>query len=245
MRNRNVIILTALVVCCALVVMAKDFWEQPFTKWKPEDVVKIATNSPWAQVQTFASLMRGKNEDRRDEGSAGEHEFWYKYTAQFFSSLPVREAFVRGFQIKNGYDDMKDAQKAEFDGKFKRLLSGSFGNADVKDSAIVAVKFETNDPNGMRDIKQWFDQATADTLKQNAFLISDRLGQVEIKGYFPPAPDGTGAKFIFPKMVKDQPVAIPQDKELKFVMYWVPGANDKLFLTFKPSKMVYKGDLSY
>ncbi len=37
----------------------------------------------------------------------------------------------------------------------------------------------------------------------------------------------------------------PNDKELKFVMYWVPGANEKLFLTFKPAKMMYKGDLSY
>jgi len=109
---------------------------------------------------------------------------------------------------------------------------------------IVAVDYATNDPNAERELRTFFQMATADLLKQRVYLISQRLGRVELREYFPPSADGTGAKFIFPRVVNGQPVFGPQDKEIRFD-FFTPVVNQRMFLTFKSAKMTYRDGLSY
>jgi hypothetical protein len=218
----------------ASALLAKDFWEEPFDKWKREDVVRMLNNSPWAQSETFTGAI-----DSKDAGMTGEKELFYRFTVRFFSSRPVREAYVRMARLMNNYDQMALDQQQEFDKRFQRAL-----NLDVGDRVIVAVEYSTNDPSTARDLRSAFELATSDTLKQNVYLISQRLGRVELHEYFPPSNDGTGAKFVFPRTVNGQPVFGPQDKEIRFD-FTTPVTNQHLFLTFKSTKMVYRGELSY
>ena len=186
MVPRSVLACSA-VLCAASILLAKDFWEQPLQKWKREDVQKLLTNSPWAAVQTFNDIKGGKD----DPGVGGAKELFYKFTVRFFSALPVREAYVRMMQIMNKYDDMGTEERQQFDTKFKKALA-----LDVSDRVIVAVEYATNDPNVLRDLNTFFSTAHAETLKQQVYLISQRLGRVQLKEYFPPSPDGTGAKLF-------------------------------------------------
>ena len=215
-------------------LLADDFWQQPFDKWKREDVVRMLNDSPWAQGQTFTAPIVSK-----DAGLAGEKELYYRFTARFFSSRPVREAYVRMARLMNNYDQMAADQQQEFDKRFQRAL-----NLDVGDRVIVAVEYATNDPNTARDLRSAFELATADTLKQRVYLISQRLGRVELREYFPPSADGTGAKFIFPRTVNGQPVFGPQDKEIRFDFTTLV-TNQRVFLTFKSAKMMYRGELTF
>jgi len=81
-------------------------------------------------------------------------------------------------------------------------------------------------------------------LKESVYLIARRSGRVHLTQYFPPSPDGMGAKFVFPRKVNGEEIAAPQDETLRFEFY-CPVINDKLFLEFKPAKMVYEGQPSY
>ena len=228
----------ALLLCVFLFsaswLLAEDFWQQPFDKWKREDVVRMLNDSPWAQKETFTAAI-----DTKSAGLQGEKELYFGFTVRFFSARPVREAYVRMARLMNNYDQMAPDQRQEFDKRFQRAL-----NLDVADRVIVALDYATNEPNTARDLRTAFELATADTLKQRVYLISQRLGRVELHEYFPPSNDGTGAKFVFPRTVNGQPVFGPQDKEIRFD-FTTPVTNHHIFLTFKSSKMLYRGELSY
>jgi hypothetical protein len=218
----------------ASALLAKDFWEEPFEKWNREQVLRMLSDSPWAQSETFTVQI-----DSKDAGLRGEKELFFRFTARFFSARPVREAYVRLYRLMNNYDQMAPDQRQEFDKRFQRAL-----NQDVADRVIVAVEHDTNVPDTARDLRSAFELATAETLKQRVYLISQRLGRVELLEYFPPSADGTGAKFVFPRTVNGQPVFGPQDKEIRFD-FTAPVTNQRVFLTFKSAKMTYRGELSY
>ena len=48
---------------CPLLALAGDFWSKPYTEWTPEDVIRMLSNSPWAQEATARMEM-----DRADRG---------------------------------------------------------------------------------------------------------------------------------------------------------------------------------
>src|SRR5260370_30523109 len=77
-------------------LLAKDFWEQPFEKWKREDVLRILSDSPWAKSETFNEVLGGKG-----AGVGGEKEMYYRFTARFFSARPAPHAYVRMAPILN------------------------------------------------------------------------------------------------------------------------------------------------
>ncbi|HUX10058.1 MAG TPA: hypothetical protein VMW51_05405 [Terriglobia bacterium] len=81
-------------------------------------------------------------------------------------------------------------------------------------------------------------------MKESVYLIARRSGRVHLTQYFPPSPDGMGAKFVFPRKVNGEEIAAPQDETLRFE-FFCPVINDKVFLEFKPAKMVYEGQPSY
>jgi hypothetical protein len=236
MVNRRAVVVS-LFLFAASVLLAKDFWEEPFDKWNREQVLRMLSDSPWAQSETFTGVTLGIN-----SGLQGEKELYYRFTSRFFSALPVRQAYVRMARLMNNYDNMAPEQRQEFDTRFKRAL-----DLDVADRVIVAIDYSTNDPDVERDLRSFFELAKKDTLKQQAYLISKKLGRVELLDYFPPSADGTGAKFIFPRSVNGQPVFGAQDKEIRFDFTppQIHNASVRVFLTFKPAKMIYQGVLSF
>ncbi len=213
-------------------VPAKDkFYEKPFNQWKKGDVFKVLNDSPWAKQQTFASAVGGKG-----SGVGGEKELFSQYTIRFFSARPVREAYVRMMQLMNNYDSMSKEQKAAFDVRMAKPLAMDFG-----DEIIVAGEFATNDPEKRMSIDRELKQKTAEEFKQSVYLISDRLGQVQIKAYYPPSPDGTGFKFVFPRTVDGKPLVSAEDKEVTFKWwFW-----DQLTISYKVKDMMHNGKLEF
>lgn len=227
-------LLCAFILCAASALLAEDFWLQPFEKWNREQVLRMLNDSPWAQSETFTGTIVSK-----DAGLGGEKELYYRFVVRFFSALPVRQAYVRMMRLMNNYDQMTTEQREEFDKRFRRALE-----LEVSDRVIVALDFDTNNPDAARELRQSFELESADKLKQNVYLISQRLKRVELQAYFPPGADGTGAKLIFPRTVNGQPVFGPQDKEIRFD-FVVPATRQHISLTFKSAKMTYQGQLSY
>jgi hypothetical protein len=221
----------ALSLLCAALLSSKDILDKPFDQWDRNEVTKIFSDSAWAQSQTYSSVIEG--------GYQGQNEAHYKFTVRLFSALPIREAYVRMLEIMNRYEDMTPDKRQQFDNGVNGLLT-----ANLNDEIIVAVAFTTNIPETTRDVKRFFDTATTQTLNQQAFLFTPHAGRLDLKKYLPPGQEGIGARFIFPRSLNGQPVLAPGDKELRFD-FWVSPINQKLLVGFKPSKMVYKGELAY
>jgi hypothetical protein len=106
------------------------------------------------------------------------------------------------------------------------------------------VDFASSDPDTNRDVKRFFDTSSTETLKQNIYLISQGSGRVELKEYFPPSSDGTGAKFVFPRTVNGTAIVQPGDREINLEFYFPP-VDQKLFIKFKAEELSYQGELSY
>ncbi|HLY59937.1 MAG TPA: hypothetical protein VKV95_04150 [Terriglobia bacterium] len=214
------------------VLFAKNKWDgAPFQQWNQETVSKLFNDSPWAQEWTHKNVGVG--------GGVNEQEF--TFSVRVFSSEPIREAYVRMLQILNKYDSMPPDQKTSFDGRVTTPLL----NADVKDQVVLAVAYKTNDQSAQRDLRRFFDNATTDTLNQQAYVFSPQLGRVDLLKYISPGSDGIGARFIYPRTVNGKPLLQPGDKELRFE-FWVGGpVNDELRVAFDGRKMIYKDELSY
>jgi hypothetical protein len=204
--------------------------EGNYEKWDQQQTVKMFDDSPWAQVQTYSFESPG--------GSMGQNEFKYQFTVRLFSAVPIRQAYVRMLQIMNHYDSLPPARQNQFDARV-----GGLATANVDDEIVVAVAYATNDPQGSRDMDQFFKTATTDTLNQSAYLYTTTAGQLQLKKYLPPN-SGIGCRFIFPRSFNGKPVLTPEDKELRFQVY-IPRIGQNLLVGFKPSNMMYDGKLAY
>ncbi len=233
MNGRKVVLIVALILLGSVILAAKDFWENPFDKWSRDNVLKMLGESPWAGSQTITSAGMTK-----EGGRSGENETYYKFTANFFSSLPIREAYVRRSRIMNNYDSMSADQKQQFDARFNKPLT-----LDFSDKIVVTLEYSSNpnDANFARDIKTFLDQATADTLKQNVYLITKSSGRVDLKEYHRPGQMLPAATFIFPRVLDGKQIVGPDDKEVRFQVGWLAGVNQQVYIDFKPQKMTYKG----
>lgn len=234
MKLSKLALLALTLAAGAALLFAKDFWEKDYRKWKHGEVVKMLEDSPWSGKVTLTAQQAGRN----TTNVAGELELFYTYTVRLFSALTVRQGYLRMVQLMNKYDEMSREDREAFDRKFAPALR------DFPDQVIVNLDFETNDRQAALEVDRQLKQVTTELLKQNAYLISDRLGRIPLQQYFPPAPDGTGAKFVFPRQVDGRPVATKEDKELKFEFY-MPGTGHKIFYVWKIKDMIIDGKLHY
>ena len=240
MRAKPILHTGMMMAAACTILMAKDFWEKPYQQWKKNEAFKMKDNSPWAKSQTFTSQTagRGSSQDRAGRETSDREQFNI-VTVRFISALPVRHAYVRIAQLMNNYDAKTDAEKAEIDAK----LSGPL-KFDFSKTIWVGIEFQSNEPRTRMDVARFLEQVKADHLKQSCYLISDRLGRVSVQEYYPPGPDGFGAKFIFPRSVGDKPVVSPEDKEITFDMGMDP-IGQRVFIRFKVKELMYGGELAY
>jgi hypothetical protein len=222
--------LITLLLTSALLAQGK-FIEKPFTEWKKNEVFKVLNDSPWARQQTHAHQIAGKG-----SGIGGEKEIYSQYTVRFFTALPIREAYVRISQLMNNYDQASAEEKRAIDQRFSKPLS-----MDISEQIIIAAEFAGNDPEKRMGIDRQLKQMTVEEFKQSVYLISDRLGRVQLIAYYPPAPDGTGLKFVFPRTVDGKPVIAPEDKNVTFQWYFW----DTVQMTWKVKDLMYKGQLEF
>jgi len=165
----------------------------------------------------------------------------FNFTARLFSSQPIRDAYVRMLQIMNHYDGLPADKQHAFDQQMDKIL-----HFDVSKQVVITLTYQVNDPNSLRDMNQWFNTQTTETLKQNAYLYSPSAGQLELLNYIPPARDaGLGAQFIFPRNFKGEPILQPGAGKMRFQLSYQPQIGQTMYIDFDPKQMTYKDQLSY
>ncbi len=235
--------------------------QKPYTTWNEAHALKILTDSAWSKQMALGSPAYASEREARVEGTdkgfsigdditlkdntrgldrgmgrAGEKEIIHAYTLRLFSALPVRQAFVRLFQIRNNYESMPKEQQQRLDVMFNQALT-----MDLSQRIVVTVSVESNDRELNMEVNRQLHQATTSSLKPHTWLIADKL-RIPLEEYLPPSGDGAGAKLVFPRTIDGKPVVEPTTKELK-LEFSVPGVEHQIYVEWKVKDLVCKGQL--
>jgi len=209
--------------------------EEPRPRWPLSKAIQVLNSSPWARQETYTRVIAGVG-----SGVSGEKEIFNTFYVRFLSARPILEAVVRIQQLQYGYDGLADADKRRFDEyAAAELLSG------FEDWIVVSVGFRSNDPNEESRVRRFFQKETAETIRNKAFLSTDRLSQVRIRTYFPPREEGIGAKFVFPRQIDGVPIVSATCKTVAFELLEVPAASPRLRARFAVKDMLVNGRVTF
>src|SRR6266849_6678037 len=115
MRIHGVVLREMLIVfLVASVAYGQEGWKsKPYQQWTKQDLAKLGSESPWAQVQqadvTIGAIGKPAN-------------YQQAVTIQLRSSMHMRQALVRLRQLEQRYDRMNDKERGVFDAKMKATL---------------------------------------------------------------------------------------------------------------------------
>jgi hypothetical protein len=211
---------------------SSDALTKPFRKWSLDEAVEILNNSAWARQETYTRVVGGIG-----SGVLGEKEILETFFVRFVSARPIREAYARVQQIQSGYDRLSTEQKRRMDRSLVPVV-----RLDSSRWIVLAVSFRSNDESTERQVKQFFEIETTESMRPRAFLSTDRFPQVKLEAYFAPTDEALGAKFVFPRYVGGKPVVVKTDESVTFEID-VPGLERDLRARFAVAHMVIKGDL--
>lgn len=252
MFNRAVIVVS-LACLLAASASAQKSSNKPWTDWSKKDVERILNDSPWAQTQTetdtsemfFSPTARGSgdtSQSRAVEGATNQ-AINVKYFVRFFTARPVRRALARTMML-SGKVPAEQASRLK-----------AFAELESSQYIIVTVSFYSSDQRYSGQAMQAFNSAETSTLKNNTYLERKDGKRLFLAEYVKPGLDGFGARFVFPRMVDDQPFLTPDSGEVRFVAEFPgnlvasPRQASQAFLTinrrFKVSDMIYDGKLEY
>ncbi len=224
MRLRVFIGMIGLIALAGASLSAAEYWEKkPYAKWSEKEARKMIMKSPWCVEFSWSSTGSGGSDLTQDASTyepaspvgtatsrgatdtvGSEREILTIVRVMLFSSRPVRSA-VAVLAAKG------DA------GRLQRLKD--FAERDFGDEIVVAWVLDSK-PKGATSVADMDRQLRAlavGELTNETFLATSSGKKVFIKDYIPPTPDGTGAKFIFPRFLPDGTRLITAaDKTLRF-----------------------------
>ncbi len=230
---------------------------KPWNEWSKKDTEKILNDSPWGQTQTdtdtsemnYSPTSGGAssvgqstprngsatsvsvNNNRADQG-ANNQPISVKYHVRFFSAKPIRQAFAR--MILLGQEKQNDQLAARLQG---------FIDSNYDNYIVVSVSVEASDRRFSGPAEQALGSATSGTLKNKCYLERADGKRNFVVDYVAPTTDGTGAKFIFPRMFEDKPFLNVEDGNVRF--YAEFSEKMKLNTKHKVSDMIYNKKLEY
>ena len=218
---------------------------KPWLEWNMKETTKILNDSAWSQTQLETKEAEGASAAITNTGSSrtmvprdaskdspGAITSYIKYYVRLLSAKPVRQAVVRKLMLDS----------PEMDAERKEQLK-SFAEASTSDFIVVAVVAEAKDQATGRDALQAFQTATFDSLKESTYLERQDGQRVLLADFKAPVADGLGAKFVFPRMLNNQPFLTPGNGQLKFSSQL--SKKIKLEARYKVSDMLYDGRLEY
>jgi hypothetical protein len=218
---------------------------KPWLEWSMKDTTKILTDSAWAQTQLETREASGEASAITNTGSSrtmvpkdaskdspGAITSYIKYYVRLLSAKPVRQAVVRKLMLDA--PDM-DAQR-------KEQLKG-FVEASTTDYIVVAVAAEAKDRSMGGEAVQAFKSATLESLKSATYLERRDGQKIQLADFKQPIADGLGAKFVFPRMLNNQPFLGAESGQLRFVCQL--SKTIKLEARFQVADMMYDGRLEY
>jgi hypothetical protein len=92
-------------------------------------------------------------------------------------------------------------------------------------------------------VDQAFRSATSATLKNKCYLERKDGKRIFLEEYAQQGSDGTGAKFVFPRMVDGKPFLTERNDSIRFVAEF--SSKIRVDRKFKVSEMMYDGKLEY
>jgi hypothetical protein len=202
-----------------------------WSDWTKEDVDKMLNKSPWGHVLTntdTSEMMVTLGVQQSSDGSRNQAISW-NYRIRFFSAKPIREAFAR--QVLLGNPSLKPQQL------------DNFVNGDYSDSIVVAVAFDSTDRRYLAEREKAFNLATTEQLASTVYLELKNGKHIPLSEYSPPAKDGTGAKFVFPRVNGALPF-ISDEKEVIHLVVNM-GGGIGFDYRFKLADMSYDGKVEY
>jgi len=218
---------------------------KPWFEWNMKETIKILNDSAWVQTQletkeaesasaaiTNTGSSRTMTPRDASKDSPGAITSYIKYYIRLLSAKPVRQAIVRKIML--------DAPEMD-EGRKEQLKS--FAEATTSDFIVVAVVVEAKDSSTGRDALQAFETATFASLKDSTYLERRDGQRVLLADFKAPVADGLGAKFVFPRMLNNQPFIAPESGQLKFYSQLSKKIN--LEARYKVSDMQYDGRLEY
>lgn len=226
---------TAICLLWIASLAAAATYQEPLPKLTLAQAIQVLNSSPWARQETYTRVVSGVG-----SGVSGEKEIFNTFYVRIISARPVREALARLQQIQYGYDGLPDEDRRRFDEYAAADLLSGFG-----DWIVVAVSFRSNDPNEESNVRRFFQKQTPETLKNKAFLSTERFSQVRIHTYFAPRDEGIGAKFVFPRQVDGASIVSPKSRSVAFELLDVPAASPRLRARFAVKEMLINGQLIF
>ncbi len=221
-----------------------EFWEKKeYRQWSEKECGKILENSPWAKQLKLTQVLVMPSATAEAASTTSVEQPFIKYTVQFRSALPVRQAVVRQMQIARKYDSLPPQQKQEFDKSAEAFLS-----ADMAGAIVVNVRYETNSQPNELELARYWQSQTTDLLKNTVYLILSRGDKVPVTRYAASQGGQHEFQFLFPRQVDGKPVVGPEDKSIKLEFpYPIIGqmGDGRCFMEFKTEKMMLAGNLVY
>ncbi len=193
----------ALVLLIGHVVDAQEAWKsKPYQQWNKQDVAKLGSDSPWAQVQQ-ADVKIGK--------IGTPANYMRAVTIQLRSALRMRQALVRLKQLEQKYDKMNESQRAEFDARMRATLECSV----CGDKYIIAIGRAISGPGG--NPVNTLEEATLGLLQKRVYIANERGERRELVHFNAPKFMEDEAVFFFPRLDEQgRPLLTPENKKLFF-----------------------------
>lgn len=205
--------------------------KKPWSEWDKAEVEKMLNASPWGQTQaetdTTQMVWKPVAGDHEVAPGSNNQAMTVNYRVRLFSAKPIREAFARKVMLGNP--------------NLPATRLNGFVNGDYSESIVVAVTFDGADRSYTGVIGQAFDSGTSGTLKNKVYLERKDGRKVYLDEYAAPSSDGTGAKFVFPRLMEGHPFF--EEGTLRFVADM--GKGGMISWRFKLSEMTYDGKLEY
>lgn len=256
----------------AVSAWSDDFWEKkPSAEWSSNDAKRIMEDSPWANKWTKTELViqqTSRSADAVDRDTS--KEMWYR--AQFWSALPMREARVRTMAFQMKYNQMKPEDKKSFDERAKQYIEAPQDNivvrvtygSNVDDFARKMTRYWT-EQTMERQKTQIFLVADGKRIPMVG-MQQGQAGANEFYIIFPRMQDGQpllgkadsklGIEFQHPDVAGPNSAASSQAPNVRGPAPSNAGQTtadqitsdrngERVFIQFKPSKMMYHGSLAF
>jgi hypothetical protein len=243
-----------LFICSALVLLNASAFGQktkPWTEWNEKDAKKMLADSAWAQSQTeFAetaptggtitptqprnttTTSGAQNTESGENLGRRSAALTTIYHVAFLTAKPVRAAFIRLIELQH------PETPAEKVAERRTFIDRDFG-----DYVVVTVILDGTNKVGRDSAMKLISAANAESIKPTTYLERKDGKRVALVEYQPPAQDGMGAKFIFPRQLDGQPFLDANSGELRVNIQL--GKAVKVNRRFKVAEMMYDGKLEY
>lgn len=239
-----------IVLFFVLALTATAQWEKkPYSEWSDGEAQKMLNDSPWGKTQTFVENTVLTGTSRPNAGqSTFNSTFQVNFRIRLFSAKPVRQAHSRVMELQ---------QKGNVSETLAAQLK-SFATGEFLEYVLVTVTCDAErSGEPLYAAQSALQKRTTADLKSNTYL--EVAGQrIYLQEFQAPKNDPFGARFIFPRLVNNEPYITPNTSEVRFVAELprsvAPVAGSapnpaqttyRLNMVFKVSKLQFLGKLEY